>query len=273
MSILGTVARLGEVPVLRTFRERRYERFFAAATGAHVFRGASFAAARRAAPAGRPIGYDNPAPARAYDAMLGQVYPRDYPVLFWLQNALLDGVRSVFDLGGHVGVKYYAYRRLLAFPDDLRWIVCDVNAVVEEGRLLAQTRPDSAGLAFTSEFERVSDCDALFAIGSIQYVEEDLAARLLTVTRMPTWLLLNSVPAYDGPSVVTLQNIGTAFCPYRLFNRAELLQSLRAVGYELLDEWTNPEVTCTIPFHRVQPVEAYRGFLLKRRATRKAPSA
>jgi putative methyltransferase (TIGR04325 family) len=69
---------------------------------------------------------------------------------------------------------------------------------------------------------------------------------------------------YDMPSAVTLHNMGTAFCPYRLFNRPEFLSSVEALGYRLVDEWQSPGVSCRIPFEPGHSIGAYSGFYFTR---------
>jgi putative methyltransferase (TIGR04325 family) len=65
------------------------------------------------------------------------IYPADYPVMFWLEKFIGEGCRKFFDLGGHIGVSYYAYQLHIGYPQDLRWTVCDVPAVVAKGRELS----------------------------------------------------------------------------------------------------------------------------------------
>jgi hypothetical protein len=65
----------------------------------------SFAAAEAGAPPSKTVGYDN-APADAFYSR--QVASYDYPGLFWLGRSLDAGMRRIFDLGGHVGIKDYA---------------------------------------------------------------------------------------------------------------------------------------------------------------------
>lgn len=61
----------------------------------------------------------------------------DYPLLHWLSRLFFempDGVRTgVFDLGGHVRIVYYAFRKCLDYPAQLRWTVHDVPNVIEAG--------------------------------------------------------------------------------------------------------------------------------------------
>ncbi len=262
------VRMLKDAPPVRRLRQRRYERLFATANDMHLFRGvyASFDEALRNVPATRPVGYDNPGPSAMFRDLVDRVNPRDYPLMFWLSHALRGGARSVFDFGGHVGIKFYAYRRYLAYPDDLRWTVCDVPAVVESGQKFARITSGSEKLSFTTRFEEADGCDVLFAAGSLQYVEEPLALRLARLARRPGRLLLSGVPLFAGRSFVTLQSIGTAYCPYQVWNRDDFVAALESVGYELRDEWRNPEKTLHVPFHAGAQVDAYTGLLFEPRA-------
>jgi putative methyltransferase (TIGR04325 family) len=259
---------LKDSPPLRQVRQRRYERLFATARDMQLFRGvyASFAEALRHVPATRPVGYDNPGPSSMYRDMVDRVTPRDYALMFWLTHALGRGARRVFDFGGHVGIKYYAYSRYLGYPADLRWTVCDVPAVAESGRQFAAVMAGSDKLSFTTRFEDAEGCDVFFAAGSLQYVEEPLAARLARLERRPGRLLLSGLPLYTGRSFVTLQSIGTAYCPYNVWNRDEYVAALEATGYALRDEWRNPEKTLHVPFHTGAHVDGYTGMLFEPRA-------
>ena len=263
-SIAEAFRLLGEAPGLRSLRLSRYRRFFeqsADGTAAHLFFGTypSFQAARDAAPKSKSVGYDNPEPAGAFESML-RIHPRDSAIMFWLQRLFSEGATSVLDFGGHVGVKYYCYADLLQFPATLSWTVRDVPAVVAEGKTLAAARSAGPALKFVTGLEQAQGIDVLLAIGSIQYVEQGLPDLLKAFPRRIPWLLVNSAPLYDGPDIVTLQNIGTAFCPYGLFNKDKLLSGLRQLGYSLVDEWQNPEVDCHVPFADIPPIQSYSGF-------------
>jgi len=60
----------------------------------------SFAEAMRNAPAVKPLGYDAANSGKWYKNRLDRVAQEDYPVLFWLQTAVLQDARSVFEIGG-----------------------------------------------------------------------------------------------------------------------------------------------------------------------------
>ncbi|MDB5068411.1 MAG: hypothetical protein JWM18_4845 [Chloroflexi bacterium] len=261
-SARGTIERF---PPVHALRVAEYEREFAERLGA--FRGVygSFDEAYRSAPAGRPTGYDvdGVAEQEILRSRVARVFPYDYPVLFWLRPLLAAGV-AVFDLGGHVGVHFHAYGRLLEFPPGLRWVVCEMPAVVEAGRRLVAER-DAHGLSFTTSTAEADGADVLLASGVLQYVEGPPLAELLAgLSEPPRHLLINKLPLTDGEPFVTLQHAGIHFPAVRVSNREAFVDSLRAVGYELVDAWEDHVHSAVIPFHPDRTVPWFSGLCLRR---------
>jgi putative methyltransferase (TIGR04325 family) len=82
---------------------------------------------------------------------------------------------------------------------------------------------------------------------------------------LPKHLLLCKVPVYDRPTAVTLSNMGTAICLYRLFNRDEFVANVTSLGYRLVDEWRSFDAGhCRIPFYPEHAIDAYSGFYFER---------
>jgi putative methyltransferase (TIGR04325 family) len=192
----------------------------------------------------------------------------NYQVLKWLQSILAEHPEqaSIFDFGGNVGISYYAYQNYIRAnnieaPRDLRWVVCDVPATVQLGRELLD-KTDSHGLSYTVDFEDADGSNTLITCGTLQYVETPLAELIARLKVKPQYILINLVPFYDGETYVTLQNIISAVCPYKIQNRTNFLESLIALGYELIDSWHTSR-TCSIPFHPERFVAAYHGFYLR----------
>jgi putative methyltransferase (TIGR04325 family) len=234
-------------PPVRARLEARYEQMFATADKAHLFRGvyASFDEAARAAPGSKPLGYDNPGPASMYRSLLETVRLSDYPVLFWLARVIGPETRRLFDLGGHVGVRFYGFRTRLSLPAHFSWQVMDVPAVVEAGRALASEKA-ATSLTFTDRREDLAGADILFATGSLQYLEKPLHEILAPILERPAHVLINQLPMHDGAAFYTLQSIGKAFCPYRIEDRRSLVSGMAALGYEKLDHWRAPDKHCPI---------------------------
>ncbi len=123
---------------LRQLRRWRYERRFWRSNGV-LFKGVyrSFAEALRDVPPGQIIGWDHAQPAGMFRDLFDRINPRDYPVLFWLRSIWM-GRLTIFDYGGHVGVKRYAFEKYLPFDAEKFWAVCDVPAVTAAGTQLAR---------------------------------------------------------------------------------------------------------------------------------------
>lgn len=248
---------------MRTVLQRRYEKEFAANLKSNLFRGVfdSFDAAQASAPATRPVGYDNSDSASMYRQRTQRIYAHDYPVIYWLNKLLSASQNRVLDLGGHIGVSYYAYRKYLDYPAGLSWTVHDVPAVMARGRELAREMDDTGQLHFCDRFEDCSDPGIVMALGSLQYLPDTLPERLLKLKSLPRHLILNLMPIHLQKTYFTLQSIGTAFCPYRISAMDEFVKSFEALGYQLVDRWENPEKSCPIPFHPGHSLDRYHGFL------------
>ncbi|KRF02127.1 hypothetical protein ASG87_11650 [Frateuria sp. Soil773] len=251
-------------------REARYERRFLAHDSLleNLYRGVfpSWAAAAASVPPTRATGYDNSASAALYRDRTRRVFLYDYPVMLWLARLFAEGSRSVFDLGGHIGIAYYAYQRYVDYPEGLRWQVHDVPAVNAAGAAWAEQHDAPRRLAFTERAADAGQADILFAAGSLQYLDYTLAGLLADLPRRPAHLLLNSVPIHMAESYFTVQNMGTTCCPYRISAEREFVDGLKALGYQLRDRWENPDRRCRIPFHPGHSLDRYFGFLFSREA-------
>jgi putative methyltransferase (TIGR04325 family) len=188
---------------------------------------------------------------------VGVFDPIDYPILLWLKTAFLKH-SSVFDLGGNVGLAYYAYQRYLQYPAQLNWLVCEIPEIAEAGKKLAQEKQVD-NLFFTTDSAKAEGADILLTCGTLQYLETPLAELLKPLQSKPKHILINHVPLYDGETYITIQNIGYSFCPYTIQSRNQLIQSLTDLGYKLRDSWTINRAF-KIPFHPERAVNAYHGF-------------
>lgn len=103
-------------------------------------------------------------------------------------------------------------------------------------------------------------------MGSLQYLPDTLAARLAALASRPRHLLLNLTPLHETRSFFTLQSIGTAYCPYRICAAGPFIESLANLGYDLVDQWENPEKRCEIAFHPEHSLDRYHGFHFRQRA-------
>lgn len=249
MKLLGAI-------LARVRRRRRTPNAFRG-----VFR--DFDAAAASVPAGEHIGYDNPGAASFYRELLDRPRHDDYPAIFWLHRALQTD-RSVLEIGGHVGVAYYAFEDFLFPPEPPAWTILDTKAVAEAGRQLASER-GRRNLRFVTDFSEVTGpVSILFASGSLQYVPGPLLPeRVRAMPALPRHILINKTPVTDADGFVTLQDIGVSFCPYRIHSRGELIDPLLAMGYKLIDSWQK-ERRLVIQGHPERALEHYSGFYLTR---------
>ncbi|MEH1765143.1 MAG: TIGR04325 family methyltransferase [Nostoc sp.] len=227
----------------------------------------TFAEALQAIPKGAKAGYNQPeihnhrSVAKLTTAWEANEFnSQDYPVVAWLGSAFANS-STIFDIGGNVGHAYYTYKKFLQYPNDLRWIVCDIPEVIKAGEQLAR-KADNPGLSFTTQFADAEGAEILLTCGALQYIEPSLSEMLGQLKTKPRHILINRVPFYDGEKFITLQNIGYAFCPYKIQNRPEFIASLSSLGYELIDTWTWYR-TCHIPFNPDRFVRNYYGFYLR----------
>lgn len=257
---------LGELPWIQDLRKSRYDKRFSTAERVNLFRGIypDASTAAHSIPATKPSGYDNEAPAAMYEERTRQIYPGDYPVLFWLQKLLGESVSKVFDIGGHIGVGYYAYQKYLDYPVGLRWCVSDVPAVVARGQQLAEQWDKAGRLQFTSDLHAVNGYDLVLASGSIQYLPMTLGQLLGETQQKPPHVIVNLLPLHPEQTYFTVQNIGTAFCVYRIQSHLEFVAAMREAGYELVDAWENLEKKCEIPFSPAHySLDRYYGFYFR----------
>jgi len=241
-----------------------YERRFCGSAGRGLFRGVygDFQAAIAAAPSKMRTGYDHSLAAEMYADR--PVFAEDYAVLFWLRPLLASGAK-VLDFGGHAGGMFDAFGELLSWPEDLSWTIYDVPAVVERGEALYAER-SGVRPRFIDDLARFDGADLILASGSPQYCDAEFAQTVLSLGERPSHVIFNQVPLCEGQQFVTLQNIGTAFCPYWVRNREAFLQPLLDQGYELVDMWSNPGKECRIPTYPRQTRPEYFGGYLRRMA-------
>ena len=155
-------------------------------------------------PSSRSLGYDNEAAAAMYRERMRRVYISDYSVMFWLRRLFGSGCTSVYDLGGHIGIAYYADQRYLSYQEGLRWLVHDVPAVVKSGQVWAEEHDPQHRLIFSLHREDADGTDALLASGSLQYLDYTLADLLDVLARPPDHLLINLAPLHMTTAYFTV---------------------------------------------------------------------
>lgn len=211
--------------------------------------------------------FDHAALAQEYVQVRTQrIFAYDYPVMWWLERAFRNGAASLLDIGGSVGVHYYAYRRYFEMPDNLAWHVAEVPAIAAIGRDLAATNHATA-LHFTEDMAQSGrDADVWLSAGALQYLEAGRIDHLLQQSgARPRHILLNKLPLYAGPDFVTTQNIGDhCYAPVHIYNRLRFVRGIEALGYALEDQWLTPERSLHLPGHPERAIPAFTGLYFSR---------
>src|SRR3546814_3342924 len=163
-----------ELPALRLVSEPWRRHLFRRRYGAENYYYVvypTFAAARDAANAlstrELPASYDIEAAGRLYRDHMQRIRVSDYLLVFWLGRLIADGQRSVFDLGGNIGVSYYGFRKYIDYPPDLSWTIPDLSSVMAAGRRWAHGHAAERQHAFSDSVEQADGHAQLFRTGAL----------------------------------------------------------------------------------------------------------
>lgn len=149
--------------------------------------------------------------------------------------------------------------KYLDLASDFRWSVYDLPHIVEAGKKVRQVEENREQLSFTTTIDELDGaeifCRRLLAIrtGAALYDSLEVQAQTKTSAVEQTSVTNECVLYY------TLQNTGTAFCPYRVVNHDQLVQSLSSFGYGLVDVWTNPDLPLIIADAAQYSLRAFSG--------------
>lgn len=255
-----------ELPGLRWIARPLYRHMFSRPYhGGNAYYGAyaSHAEALAAAPA-LPTTYDQPSTTGMYMDRHNSIRVSDYPMLHWVSRLLSQGRHRIFDLGGHIGVTYYGFRRYITYPSTLEWRVHDVPAVVDAGRTWARQYDPDGLLHFADAPEAADSHDVLITSGALQYLDYTLPELLRRLDTPPPHVLVNLTPVHPARGYVTLQNMGKAVLPYRVMAKPQFVSEMQQLGYELVDQWQSKERHLRVPFEPDCTLDHYAGFYFQR---------
>jgi putative methyltransferase (TIGR04325 family) len=261
---------LGRLPVGRWLRKVPFlEKWFKSRVLArtdragHLFAGLypSYKEAMADIPASRASGWDLDETAKLWEGEIDPVRPSSYPAFFWLSCLLREGTTLV-DLGGSIGLTYYAYRRYLQLPKDATWTVIEVPAIAAEGTRIA-ARENAANLRFVSRIADAPAADILLSAGAMHFMEESVPGLIERLPNKPRYILLNKLPVANYENTWTLHNYGPALTPNRVFNEREFIGYFESHGYCLKDRWAMEDLYLSIPFHPEKYLKAFSGFVFE----------
>ena len=226
-----------------------------------MFRGVfdTWDAAAASAPPTRPLGYDNPDSAALYLRHLS-VEDWDYPALFWIADSVAKGLRHFADIGGSVGIKYYAFGKFVKFPGELRWRVIDVPAVVARGREFALQRGAPPPGDWSHRRHRRRGRRLRLGLAAIHCPRRcpkscfrscaACAASSSTPRRFSTSTPSSSRSTASAPRSA----------PNTAVHGSDRLRRTRELGYRMRDTWRNIGKPMHIPFHPDESLREYTGF-------------
>jgi putative methyltransferase (TIGR04325 family) len=226
------------------------------------FRGVypDYATAEKAIPPDKLTGYDHAQLGKMYLSSMVQIRASDYPVLFWLQR-ILPGTTRVFDWGGNIGVSYFKFEALLDYPPGLEWTVCDLPEICKAGEEVCAER--KAPVKFTTRFEDGQGADILMCIGALQYIPVSFSNVVGALNLKPKHILINRIPLWDGEDFVTLEDVSPAYCAYQVYNRNRFVESITKLGYELVDQWLTPDLSCNVRWHPAHSIPSQSGLYFR----------
>jgi putative methyltransferase (TIGR04325 family) len=269
-SLIRAATDVGQLPGMHVIAEPLYRRYFKRPCHrGNLYYGIfesyddALAQAEQLASTDLPASYDVDGAARKYRAQLETLRACDYPSLYWLRQILEAGERKVFDLGGHLGLAYYGYKRYLSYPHDLCWHVHDLPRVMAAGRTLANERGCSGALQFVESPSDADGADVLISTGALQYLHYRLPTLIQRLRKPPRHVIFNLTPLHDSKSFFTLQNLGIAICPYRIDHAPTLFNDMGNLGYRVRDHWTLADRRIRIPFAAAYSVDQYHGCYLE----------
>lgn len=247
---------------VKFIRKNKYEKKFKHNKYLNLFKGVyrSFEEAQNHLPKNISQSYDNEQSAKMYKDYASKINSSDYPNLLWLSK-FFDEDMKVFDLGGHIGIKQYAYKKFIDFPKNYNWTVHDMPAVMQEGQNFA-TQQNEKNIHFCENINGFDGFDILFCSGSLQYIDYNLGENLKQVNSKPKHILI-SIPLFEKETIYTINHIGTAATVYILRNRNEFINGILEAGYELVDDWRNEAKKCELPFNEEYSIYGYSGLYFK----------
>ncbi|HVC91676.1 MAG TPA: methyltransferase, TIGR04325 family [Acidobacteriaceae bacterium] len=209
------------------------------------------------------IGWDNQESSRLWLTHYDMIQPTAYSTFFWIQTILKEN-DSVVDYGGSIGLSYYGYTERTSLPQGVTWNIVEVPKIAEAGRHLAE-KNHAAGLVFYDELRQAPPAKLFFSAGTIQYIRDGVPGCLEKLASLPLHVIINKVPLTDRtPSFWTIQNFGPAISSYRVYNRSEFLGYFKDFGYEVVDSWEVPDLSCDIPFHPQHTILRMGGLYFRR---------
>lgn len=249
---MGIRETIKQLPPLYQLLCARYKRkFLSGKSGTYwgVFYSAVDALA--AVPLDRRSDYTNPDIVPINFEQFSEVQLFDWPVICCIVALLARRkVTSLIDFGGHVGVKFLAFRPFLDLPPEFLWNVVELPPMVEEGK--RRNAGKHRALAFHHSIAECDNAEIMLLSGVLQYFEQPLDALFAECREKPRYVLVSRLPLCDREGFYTLENFGRVKMAHRVYGREENEATRERLGYDLEVRWRIPYRDFAIPYVRPQ---------------------
>lgn len=221
----------------------------------------SFLEAKRFSPITN-IGYDNKETLQRMidniDILKSSIRETEYPFFLWLNKILEKNTfQNILDFGGALGAHFYNFNKL-CLHENFHWFVYDVAHIIN----FAKEEYKVDALSFHENIKEIKNIDIFIASGSIQYIED---FSLKQLNNLPNHLLFARLPLNEKcKTFVTLQNGISSFNPQYVYNRLDFINSIKELGYELIDEWKSHYDKCIIPNFKEESCKYYSGLYFRK---------
>jgi putative methyltransferase (TIGR04325 family) len=185
----------------------------------------------------------------------------DEPIVNFISDKISRNT-AVFNVGGNVGIEYYAYKARIPAIANTDWTICEIESVVERGTALARTRQEH-NLQFTTDVSRGDGANIFLCVGTAQYLTEPVWVTLQRYKSLPKYVVLGYFPAGIMPRFYTVQNIGYSYAPYCIFSLSEVRESFEMLGYSLAVEWSTARPV-RVPFHASRSISHFYTLIFSR---------
>ncbi|MBT6440569.1 MAG: methyltransferase, TIGR04325 family [Flavobacteriales bacterium] len=237
-------------------RHLRYYFLFSKREGIGGYRGVypNFEAANKKL-TGLKTGYDHPKVADWYAEGNTVIEIEDYPILFWLSEAIKKS-NTVFDFGGNMGQNYRTYLKKLTELKTVEWICYDLPNIIKK----AKTLNAPSNLSFTDNSKISLQNWTFLCMGVFQYLEDISPFYDVLKDKKPNQIIIAHLPLHQSQEFVSTQNGGVTYYPFKVNKKDEFINSILQCGYKLIDQWDDPISNCFIPFHPQESQAKFYGF-------------
>ena len=227
---------LGKLPGIRRLKKSILLRSFRGEE-IGVFRGRfpTYEDAQGSLPPSARSGYDDEQLVAGNLESFSRIHAFDWPVIALCQRLIREAkLHTMTDFGGHVGVKYYAFEKMLDLKSGFAWQVVDVPAMIREGR--ARMAPGNTVLKFFETLEETGPAEGLLLSGVLQYARLSIEEIFAKLPKKPYIVFLNKVPVSDGCGYFTIEKYIKPL-PYRIYGAGELDTIRERLGYQRVAQW------------------------------------